>query len=259
MDVSELADACRAAERLVVLTGAGMGLASGIPTFRGTDPGAVWANDVMELGTRAYFERNPVGSWRWYRSRFAGLRGAEPNAGHHALVALERWQRARKAHFHLVTQNIDTLHRRAGSADVVEVHGRADRVRCPGRRCEFAAPAGSLDAAAFDWAAFDAAPSEDTLPRCPACGRFVRAHVLWFDESYGEHRDYGYETAVRAFAGADLILYVGTSFAVGITAAALDARAAQWTIDPADAAPPGVRRLPATQEAALPALVAALA
>lgn len=258
MELSPLVDACRASRRMVVLTGAGMGLASGISTFRGTDPGAVWANDVMELGTRAYFERNPVGSWRWYRSRFASLRGASPNAGHHALVALERWQRARKAEFLLVTQNIDTLHGQAGTEALVEVHGRADRVRCPRRGCENAGPSGSLPAADFDWAWFDADPSEETLPRCPACGSFVRAHVLWFDEYYSEHRDYGYERAIRAFRAADLIVYVGTSFSVGITAAALAEGGPQWTVDPAGEAPPGVRLLRAAQEAALPALVAAL-
>ncbi len=260
MDLAPLVDAVASSRRMVVLTGAGMGLASGIPTFRGTDPDAVWAHDVMELGTRAYFERNPVGSWRWYRSRFANLGAAEPNAGHHALVALERWQRSRGRELLLVTQNIDGLHRRAGSEALVEVHGRSDRVRCPRRGCPHASPAGSLAAADFDWAAFDAAPGEGTLPRCPACGAAVRAHVLWFDEAYVDHRDYQFERAIRAFRAADLILYVGTSFAVGITAAALDAGGVQWTIDPGEAAAPvGVEVLRAAQEAALPALVAAVA
>lgn len=259
MDPTALLADLRDARRLVVLTGAGMGLASGIPTFRGTDAGAVWAHDVMELGTRAYFERDPVGSWRWYRSRFAGLRGAAPNAGHHALVQLERWQLARARELLLVTQNIDTLHRRAGSEQLVEVHGRADRVRCPRRGCPNAAPSGTLpvDQAAFD--AFDAAPSYSTLPKCPACGEAVRAHVLWFDEYYAEHAEYQFDRAVRAMRRADVIVCVGTSFSVGITAIALEATAHKWTIDPgAEAPPPGVRALAAAQEEALPALVRAL-
>lgn len=248
-----------AARQLVVLTGAGMGLASGIPTFRGTDPGAVWARDVTELGTRRYFELDPAGSWRWYRSRFGALAKAEPNAGHHALVGLERWAAANGRGFLLVTQNIDTLHRRAGSERLVEVHGRADRLRCPARRCEHAAPAGSLDAARVDWAAFDADPVEAHLPRCPACGALLRPHVLWFDEHYHEHVDYQFERAIRAFRRADLLLFVGTSFSVGITAAALDSDAERWTIDPSDLEPPpGVRALRAPQEVALPALVAGL-
>src|SRR5205085_178122 len=121
----------------------------GIPTFRGEDPGAIWKRDVTELGTRRYFEEDPVGSWRWYRSRFASLGGARPNPAHLALAALERWQ-AEQGQFLLVTQNIDGLHRAAGSTRLVEVHGRADRVRCSSDGCEHAAPEGSLprDAAA---------------------------------------------------------------------------------------------------------------
>lgn len=259
MPLTPLADDLRASHRLVVLTGAGMGLASGIPTFRGTDPDAVWASDVMTMGTNAYFRQNPVGSWRWYRSRFAKLGGAKPNAGHTALADLERWQVGRGREFLLVTQNIDTLHGQAGSERLVEVHGRADRVRCSQRSCVNAAPRGTLAAADFDWAAFDANPSEATLPTCFACGALVRAHVLWFDEYYAEHIDYQYERVIRAFRQTDLVVCIGTSFSVGITAAALETKGEKWLIDPGDAAPPpGVHAVRAAQEEALPALVAAL-
>lgn len=259
MDLAPLVDTLTRSRRTVVVTGAGMGLASGIATFRGTDAGAVWANDVMEMGTNRYFQANPVGSWRWYRSRFASLQGSKPNAGHHALAALERWQAARDAEFLLVTQNIDTLHGQAGSERMCEVHGRADRVRCSRVTCTHGAPRGTLPASAFDWAAFDAAPADDTLPRCPGCGSRVRAHVLWFDEYYTEHADYQFERAIRGMKQAEAVLFVGTSFSVGITAAALDARAEKWLVDPGDAeAPRGVHVLKAAQEEALPALVAAL-
>ena len=86
-----LAEATRKARSVVVITGAGISLASGIPTFRGEDPGAVWANDIMEKGTFGYFRQDPAGSWAWYQRRFAGLLGFAPNPAHHALVALERW------------------------------------------------------------------------------------------------------------------------------------------------------------------------
>lgn len=259
VDLAPLLDDLHASHRLVVLTGAGMGLASGIPTFRGTDPDAVWGADVMEMGTNGYFRRNPVGSWRWYRSRFSKLGGALPNAGHTALVALERWQIARGREFLLVTQNIDTLHGQAGSERVVEVHGRADRVRCSKRSCVNAAPSGSLAAADFDWPTFDANPSESSLPRCPTCGALVRAHVLWFDEYYTEHADYQFDRVIRAFRQTDLVVCIGTSFSVGVTAAALETRAQKWLIDPGDAAAPsGVHVLRAAQEEALPALAAAL-
>ena len=84
---------------LLVVTGAGVSLASGIPTFRGTDPGAVWANDVQEKGTIAYFNRDPVKSWQWYMSRFLKHLDAKPNAAHIALAALEKaaWLRNRPA------------------------------------------------------------------------------------------------------------------------------------------------------------------
>jgi NAD-dependent deacetylase len=249
-----------ASRHLVVLTGAGMSLASGIPTFRGTDPDAVWAHDVMEMGTFGFFDANPVESWRWYRSRFAKLRGAQPNDGHRALVDLERWQRARGRNFLLVTQNIDALHRAAGSGNLVEVHGKCDFVRCSVRGCELGEPRGSIPAAEVDFTTFDADPSPTTLPRCPRCGAPVRAHVLWFDEFYDAHVDYQFRRAIRALEQADLVLFIGTSFSVGVTTAALDTPATKWTIDPSDAdAPWGVRLLKEAQEVALPALVARLA
>jgi NAD-dependent SIR2 family protein deacetylase len=255
-----LVDAIRASERLFVLTGAGMGLASGIPTFRGTDPDAVWAKDVTELGTFRYFRADPVGSWRWYRSRFSSIEGAQPNAGHHALVALETWQAERGREMLLVTQNIDTLHRRAGSRNLVEVHGRADRVRCPLTGCFNGAPRGSLDRASVDFSTFDATPSLANLPRCPRCHEILRPHVLWFDEYYGEHVDYGFDRVIQGLRRADLVLCVGTSFSVGVTAAALESRAPKWTIDVAGSAvPPGVRLLTGAQEAVLPAVIEALA
>src|SRR5262249_14007269 len=124
--VNTLVDSIAAEKGLIlVLTGAGISLASGIPTFRGTDTAAVWASDVMELGTYAYFLRNPVKSWEWYRKRFAIAAGAKPNAAHFALAELEKWQAARSGKFLLVTQNIDNLHEMAGSRELVKVHGSA--------------------------------------------------------------------------------------------------------------------------------------
>ena len=84
---------------LVVVTGAGVSLASGIPTFRGADPGAVWKRDVTELGTNRYFEEDPAGSWSWYTSRFDIVLDKRPNPAHLALAAIERWQVARGGQF----------------------------------------------------------------------------------------------------------------------------------------------------------------
>lgn len=248
---------------LLVVTGAGISLASGIPTFRGTDAGAIWKRDVTELGTFAFFEEDPVESWRWYLSRFDVVFHARPNPAHHALAALERWQVARGGAFLLVTQNVDTLHEQAGSRALVKVHGSADRVRCARDGCRHGAPAGSLPRETFDVARFLADPKEAHLPRCPACGGLLRQHVLWFDEYYESHDDYQVRRVTRTADRADRVLFVGTSFSVGITAMVLTsaryARAPVVSIDPgAHVGPPGITTLKAKSEEILPAVCAAL-
>jgi NAD-dependent deacetylase len=242
---------------LVVVTGAGISLASGIPTFRGTDPGAIWTRDVTELGTWRYFQQDPVESWRWYLSRFEGVFGAKPNPAHTALAAIERWELARGGRFLLVTQNVDTLHEQAGSRELVKVHGSADRVRCSRVGCAHAAPSGSLARSDVDLERFRAAPGPETLPRCPACGAVIRQHVLWFDEYYGSHDDYQYRRVTRTVDRADRVLFVGTSFSVGLTESVLVsaeyARANVVSIDPGETpAPAGVRAIRAKAEEVLP-------
>ena len=156
------------ARQLVVVTGAGISLASGIPTFRGSDPDAVWSKDVMEMGTNRFFMENPGESWAWYLSRFDNLSDKEPNDAHTALVELERWHTARGGRFLLVTQNVDTLHRKAGSERLVEVHGRSDEVRCSQFGCELAAPFGSMARVDLDLDTFRTDPSDANIaPRVP--------------------------------------------------------------------------------------------
>ncbi len=245
---------------LVVVTGAGVSFASGIPTFRGVDPDAVWKKDVMELGTNRYFLEDPVGSWQWYTSRFDGVLLKRPNPGHGALVALERWQAGRGGRFLLVTQNVDTLHEDAGSAALVKVHGSADRVRCTRDGCENAAPHGSILRAQIDFARFHADPGPQTLPLCPACGSLLRQHVLLFDEYYDAHRDYQWHRVRSAASTMDAALFVGTSFAVGVTdlflQSGLRSGCALAAIDPGLAAPPhpGVTLLRERSEELLPAV-----
>lgn len=266
MSNEALAVACAAAAPglLLLVTGAGVSLASGIPTFRGVDPGAIWANDVTELGTVAYFQRDPVGSWRWYLGRFDKVLAARPNPAHQAIAALERWQLARGAEFLLVTQNVDSLHEQAGSQEMVHVHGRADRFRCTGTRCFHAAPRGSIARSDALIAAFLREPTAENLPRCPACGSLLRQHVLWFDEYYTDHRDYQINRVLLAAKRASVVLFAGTSFAVGITdmilERALSRGAPVFSIDPAARAPhPRVTVIPAAAEDSLPALCRALA
>ena len=245
---------------LVVVTGAGVSHASGIPTFRGTDPGAVWKRDVTELGTNRYFQEDPAGSWSWYTSRFDIVLDKRPNPAHHALVAIERWHVARGGRFLLVTQNVDPLHERAGSERLVKVHGSADRVRCSRHRCVHAAPHGSLPRTDVDMVPFKAKAVAANVPRCPSCGSLLRQHVLWFDEFYDEHRDYQWDRVVDAAQTMDTCLFVGTSFSVGVTdlflRGGLMAGRALLAIDPgAAAAPhPSVTLLREASEILLPAV-----
>jgi len=223
--------------QILVVTGAGISVASGIPTFRGSEPDAIWKKDVTELGTYQFFRENPAGSWQWYLSRFSKVRGARPNPAHHALAMLERWQVARGGDFLLATQNIDTLHEQAGSSMMIKVHGTSDRYRCDRTGCEFGDPAGSIPANEVDLAEFLANPTIEHVPRCPACKSLLRMHVLWFDEYYFEHNDYQFKTITRAAQQeARLVIFIGTSFAVGVTAlvlqGALDRGVPVFNIDP---------------------------
>ncbi|MDA8020800.1 MAG: RNA polymerase subunit sigma [Thermoanaerobaculia bacterium] len=224
---------------LVVVTGAGISAASGIPTFRGDDPDAIWKKDVTEMATYRFFREDPVASWRWYLHRFDLLPSAQPNDAHRALVDLQQLHSERGGRFTLVTQNIDTLHERAGSEDLVKVHGSIDRLRCGARGgCPQGSPKGSIsrDEVAEATAAFRADPSETTLPPCPDCSDILRPHVLWFDEYYADHDDYQWPRVQNAARTADFLLFIGTSFSVGVTELFLQSSMVQkipaWSIDP---------------------------
>ncbi len=250
---------------VLVVTGAGISLASGIPTFRGSDPDAVWSNDVTELGTYGYFSSDPAGSWNWYLSRFDKVLDKQPNAAHTALVDLERWHLGRGGEFLLVTQNVDPLHERAGSRALVKVHGSADRLRCVSHGCANGAPLGSIARDQVDLATFRADPVEKNLPHCPLCNALLRQHVLWFDEYYDDHRDYQWRRVMDGAARADLILFVGTSFAVGVTSlfvqAAVERHVPALSLDPGAQQSPHSQVTPLTAKAEelLPAAVSQLA
>ncbi len=196
---------------VVALTGAGISAESGIPTFRGEDGfWSVGSRNYMpqEMATREMFEQAPEEVWRWYLHRFGPCRDARPNAGHDALVALER---ALGERFALVTQNIDGLHRRAGSERVFCIHGDAAYVRC-------AAECGLGVAELPPLAARGPGPltdAERAALACPRCGGWLRPHVLWFDEFYDEEH-YRMDSALRAAGAADLLLVVGTSGATNL-------------------------------------------
>ncbi|HET6923624.1 MAG TPA: Sir2 family NAD-dependent protein deacetylase [Anaeromyxobacteraceae bacterium] len=199
---------------VLVLTGAGISAESGIPTFRGKEGyWVVGSRNYLpqEMATQAMFRSNPEESWRSYLYRFGVVRHAEPNAGHRALVALER---ALQDRFTLVTQNIDGLHRRAGSSEerTYCIHGDAAWVRCSAD-----CGVGLLPVPEFsDRSRNDPFTDEDRRRlTCPGCRRWLRPHVLWFDEYYDEE-NYRMQSALRAAGEASLLLVVGTSGATNL-------------------------------------------
>ena len=178
----------RAARRVAVLTGAGISAESGVPTFREAQTG-LWARyDPAELATPDAFRRNPTLVWEWYAWRRERVRQAEPNAGHLALVAMER----RVAEFSLITQNVDGLHRRAGSQRLVELHGNLFRVKC-------------FDE---DRPVETGSDASETPPRCPRCGGLLRPDVVWFGETLPAG---ALRAAERAAATAEVFFSIGTS------------------------------------------------
>ena len=244
---------------LLVVTGAGVSSGSGLATFRGTDAGAVWKNSDIALATYDYFSTDPAGHWSWYLDRFSTLHSAVPNPAHRALAELERWHEDRGGRFLLVTQNIDTLHEAAGSRHLIKVHGTSDRVRCPQAGCRQGAPRGSLPFSPESFAAFEASGEADSLPTCPDCDSVLRAHVLLFDEYYTEHVDYRFREVQQAADEATAAIFIGTSFAVGVTDLLLRSFAARGipalSIDPGANPPPswsGVVHLSAPAEELLP-------
>jgi len=248
----------------LVLTGAGISLASGIPTFRGSDASAVWATTAMERATWRHFQRQPADSWAWYRQRLGIALGAAPNPAHRALTVLEAWSTGRHQRVRIVTQNIDPLHERAGARGLVKVHGSIDRARCANPRCRLGATE-TTALADLDFARFDQTPVADAIPRCRACGGLMRPHVLWFDEHYGSHPAYEWPAVLEACETMTLAVAIGTSFSVGVTDLVATTAAARRVpliiIDPeAPAIPAGPRAVHLREKAEelLPAVCARL-
>ena len=172
--------------RLVILTGAGISAESGLRTFRAAD--GLWENHrVQDVATPEAFQRNPALVYRFYNERRRSLGGVQPNAAHLALARLEReWQ----GDLLLVTQNVDDLHDRAGSRNLLHMHGELLKGRC--QSCGTIHP----------W------PDDiDADTRCPTCGQCaVRPHIVWFHELPLEM-----ERIYQALERCDLFVSIGTS------------------------------------------------
>lgn len=188
--IAEAASRIAAAERMLVLTGAGVSAESGVPTFRG--PEGLWRQfRPEELATPEAFARDPRLVWEWYAWRRERIAPLQPNAAHRAIAALE----ARVPVFLLATQNVDRLHQAAGSRRIAELHGSLWVVRCVacGREEEDRR-----------------VPLPELPPRC-GCGGLLRPGVVWFGESLPAE---AVEAAFAAGQAADVVLVVGTSSVV---------------------------------------------
>jgi len=210
-----LQDVARSSGRITVLTGAGISAESGIPTFRG--PEGYWTvgsreYQPQEMATYRMFRQQPDEVWKWYLYRIGICQEANPNAGHLALVEMEKYFKER---FTLITQNVDNLHIRAGSSlqHTFQIHGNIFFMRC-GDECTnkiYPIPKGLSGKKKGE----DLTEKERKLLVCPNCGKLARPHVLWFDEMYNEHH-YRYHSSLKVAAETKLLLVVGTSGATNL-------------------------------------------
>ena len=203
-----LIEALRSSRHVCVLTGSGISAESGVQTFREAQTGLWERFDPHELATPEAFLRDPVLIWNWYRWRRDLVAKVKPNSGHRALVDLQ----AQVRDFTLITQNVDGLHQRAGSQNVIEFHGNLFEDRCFVEDCVVTE---EYDAYA-------------TVPTCPACGSNLRPGVVWFGEAIPQN---ALQDSMTAASSCDLFLSIGTSSLVWPAAGLADtARAAGATI-----------------------------
>jgi NAD-dependent deacetylase len=184
----ELISFLRKADRVAALTGAGVSQESGLRTFRDAQTG-LWAQyKPTDLASPEAFARDPKLVWDWYAWRREAIKSARPNPGHYALAEIEN----RVPQFTLITQNVDGLHRMAGSKRIHELHGNIQRVRCSecGKYTE-------------TWG-----DDSESVPTCDSCGGMLRPDVVWFGEALPRSE---LEAAVEASRGCQVFLSVGTS------------------------------------------------
>ena len=185
-----MVDSLRQARHVLVLTGSGASAESGVPTFREAQTGLWDQYNPMDLATPEAFLADPPLVWRWYRWRRELVARAEPNPGHLAIAKLAEIV----PKLTLITQNVDGLHQRAGSPDVVEFHGNLFTDRC---FTEGVVVSDGDDAA--------------EVPVCTICGGMLRPGVVWFGEAIPPE---ALETAAAAAGNCDVFLSIGTSSVV---------------------------------------------
>lgn len=187
--IESIINKIKTANKIVFVTGAGISQESGIPTFRGTD--GLWKKyDPMQLATIDAFYQDPKLVWEWYEDRRKNILEAKPNAGHIAIADLEKNKQVI-----VLTQNIDGLHQKAGSTNVLELHGSIIRIKCT--KCNF----------------------EDEIlsrfinlpPKCDNCGSILRPDVVWFGEPLPQNVWYN---AIEHANSCDVMIIAGTSLVV---------------------------------------------
>lgn len=178
----------RRTSSLVALTGAGVSQESGLRTFRDAQTGLWKQYKPEDLASPQAFARDPKLVWDWYAWRREAVKSARPNPGHYALVEIEK----RIPNFTLITQNVDGLHRMAGSRNVLELHGNIQRVRC-------------ADCGTFTETWDD---DVESVPRCRRCGGLLRPDVVWFGEALPRDQ---LEAAIEAARSCEVFFSIGTS------------------------------------------------
>jgi NAD-dependent deacetylase len=190
--MNELISLFKKANRVSVLTGAGVSAESGIPTFRGA--GGYWKNyKAEELATPSAFKKDPALVWEWYAMRMEVCLKAEPNPAHKVINRMEK----KVPEFLLITQNVDNLHSRAGNTKLIELHGNIFKAYCT--RCNFKKT----------WET----PPEKFPVLCTECNSNMRPDIVWFGETYDPSK---LETCVNFILKSDLLFIIGTSGQVSV-------------------------------------------
>lgn len=188
--IKALREALKKADRVAVLTGAGISAESGVPTFRGDE--GIWQNyNATDLATPQAFERDPELVWKFYNWRRELISRVTYNPAHKALVDMERLV----PNFTLITQNVDGLHLLAGSQNLLEIHGNLWKVRCT--KCREIT--------------LDRSPDLGTSPKCKSCDGLLRPHVVWFGEALDQEI---LNQAIESSRASQVMLVIGTSSVV---------------------------------------------
>lgn len=194
------------------LTGAGISADSGIPTYRGAD--GIWIKGTQfhkpeEFGTYKYFKENPEEVWQYSLFRKKMFENAQPNASHRKIVEIEDLLQEK---FHLITQNIDNLHRRAGTKRIYEIHGNNREIKCSNGCKEVIDLPIEIEGKQIDE---DLTAKDIELLKCKECGSWMRPNILWFDERYNEKTNKIF-SSLKVAKNSGILFIVGTSGATNL-------------------------------------------